>query len=214
MQHSFPELGLKPQNCTEMTWIQSVLYLAGFSTKESLDVLLDRNTQFKGFFKAKSDYVVEPIPEAGLEGLYKMLIEEQTSMLILTPYGGRMSEISESEIAFPHRKGNLYKIQYLVTWDDEDETDKYIGWMRRLYGYMTPYVSKNPRAAYFNYRDLDLGKTNNNSGNTSYEQAKVWGFKYFKRNFNRLVHVKTAIDPSNVFRNEQSIPVFPSQLRK
>ncbi|KAK2644857.1 hypothetical protein Ddye_020052 [Dipteronia dyeriana] len=214
MQHSFPELGLKPQNCTEMTWIQSVLYFAGFSTNESLDVLLDRSTQFKGFLKAKSDYVVEPIPEAGLEGLYKMLIEEQTSMMILTPYGGRMSEISESEIAFPHRKGNLYKIQYLVTWDDEDETDKYIGWMRRLYGYMTPYVSKNPRAAYFNYRDLDLGKINNNNGNTSYEQAKVWGFKYFKRNFNWLVYVKTAIDPSNVFRNEQSIPVLPSQLSK
>jgi hypothetical protein len=81
--------------------------------------------------------------------------------------------------------------------------------MRGLYAYMAPYVSKSPREAYLNYRDLDLGKNNNNK-NTSYAQANAWGLKYFKNNFKRLVHVKTAIDPSNFFRDEQSIPVFPS----
>lgn len=30
--------------------------------------------------------------------------------------------------------------------------------IRRLYDYMTLYVSKNPRLAYMNYRDLDIGK--------------------------------------------------------
>ncbi|KAI5667401.1 hypothetical protein M9H77_17254 [Catharanthus roseus] len=53
--------------------------------------------------------------------------------------------------------------------------------------------------------DLDLG-VNNIVGNTSYRQARVWGAKYFKNNFNRLVHVKTQVDPNNFFRNEQSIP--------
>ncbi|KAG5622073.1 hypothetical protein H5410_007291 [Solanum commersonii] len=70
---------------------------------------------------------------------------------------------------------------------------------------MAKYVSKSPRATYLNYRDLDLG-VNNIIGNTSYEQPKIWGEKYFKNNFDRLVQVKTKFDPTNFFRNEQSIP--------
>ncbi|KAM3301873.1 hypothetical protein P3S67_016375 [Capsicum chacoense] len=69
---------------------------------------------------------------------------------------------------------------------------------------MARYVSKSPRAAYFNYRDLDLGR--NNDRKTSYAQARIWGEKYFKNNFDRLVQVKTKFDPTNFFRNEQSIP--------
>ena len=73
---------------------------------------------------------------------------------------------------------------------------------------MTPYVSKKPRAAYLNYRDLVLG-TNNDKGPTSYAQASIWGKKYFGKNFKRLVHIKTKVDPTNFFRNEQSIPPLP-----
>jgi FAD/FMN-containing dehydrogenase len=74
---------------------------------------------------------------------------------------------------------------------------------------MTPYVSKNPRQVYVNYRDLDLG-INKLDGNTSYKQASIWGRKYFKNNFDRLVRVKTAVDPANFFRHEQSIPPLSS----
>ncbi|OAY47187.1 berberine bridge enzyme-like 26 [Manihot esculenta] len=206
MEENFPELDLKRENCTEMSWIQSVLYFAGFSTSESPEVLLNRTAQLKSFFKAKSDYVKKPISETGLQGLYKKLLEAETSELILTPYGGKMSEIKDSETPFPHRRGNIYKIQYMVTWDEEEETKQHLRWIRSLYSYMAPYVSKSPRAAYFNYRDLDLGR--NKNGNTSFAQASVWGLKYFKNNFKRLAKVKTETDPSNFFRNEQSIPVF------
>ncbi|KAK4478066.1 hypothetical protein RD792_017331 [Penstemon davidsonii] len=77
------------------------------------------------------------------------------------------------------------------------------------YSYTATFVSKSPRAAYFNYRDLDIGR-NNIEGNTKYRQASVWGFKYFEINFNRLVRVKTKVDPSNFFRNEQSVPPLSS----
>ncbi|KAF2317927.1 hypothetical protein GH714_041250 [Hevea brasiliensis] len=110
-----------------------------------------------------------------------------------------------SSIPFPHRAGNSYKIQHLAYWDEEgiEESNRHISWIRRLYSFLAPYVSKNPRLAYINYRDLDIGI--NNQGNTSYKQASIWGIKYFKSNFDRLVHVKTQVDPSNFFRNEQSI---------
>ena len=71
---------------------------------------------------------------------------------------------------------------------------------------MAPYVSKFSRAAYINYIDLDVGV--NNKSDTSYAQASVWGFKYFKNNFNRLVQVKTKVDPSNFFGNEQINKAF------
>ncbi|XP_022856381.1 cannabidiolic acid synthase-like [Olea europaea var. sylvestris] len=128
--------------------------------------------------------------------------------MLLVPYGGRMDEVSESSIPFPHRAGNFYQIHYMVYWDEEEASERHINWIRRLYSYMAPYVSKSPRVAYINYRDLDIGV--NNKGNTSYAQASIWGRKYYKNNFKRLVQVKTKVDPSNFFRNEQSVPPFYS----
>ncbi|KAJ6966845.1 hypothetical protein NC652_004414, partial [Populus alba x Populus x berolinensis] len=63
---------------------------------------------------------------------------------------------------FPHRAGNIYKIQHLIYWDEEGivATKRHISWIRRLYSYLAPYVSKTPRAAYVNYRDLDIGINN------------------------------------------------------
>jgi hypothetical protein len=81
-----------------------------------------------------------------------------------------------------------------------------------VYRYMKPYVSMFPRQAYVNYRDLDLGI--NKETNTSFPEASVWGTKYFKDNFYRLVRVKTKVDPDNFFRHEQSIPTLPHHMRK
>ncbi|XP_059667916.1 tetrahydroberberine oxidase-like [Cornus florida] len=216
MQESFPELGLVKEDCIEMSWIESTLYFAGFPSGSSLDVLLDRTPLSRRYFKAKSDYVKEPISEKGLEGIWERFYEEEAAAaeLIFSPYGGRMNEVSETAIPFPHRAGNLYKIQHLVYWDEEgtEAYERHVSWIRRLYRYMTPYVSKNPRTAYINYRDLDIGV--NNKGNTSYIQASIWGIKYFKGNFNRLVHVKTMVDPANFFKNEQSIPALSSWGKK
>ncbi|CAL8148585.1 unnamed protein product [Prunus armeniaca] len=147
MQDNFPDLCLDQTKFTEMSWIESVLYFESLPSNE-VDVLLQRTEPSKRFFKAKSDYVTEPISEAGLEDLWQRMLQLEASDLILTPYGGRMSEISASETPSPYRKGNLFEIQYLVFWNDDKETKKNIGWLRRLYASMAPYVSKSPRAAY------------------------------------------------------------------
>jgi FAD/FMN-containing dehydrogenase len=35
--------------------------------------------------------------------------------------------------------------------------------------------------------------------------------KYFNNNFERLVKIKTEVDPENFFRNEQSVPTHPGK---
>ncbi|XP_021298287.1 berberine bridge enzyme-like 7 [Herrania umbratica] len=211
MNASFPDLGLKQDNCLEMSWIQSTLFWAGYRNGTSLDVLLNR-TQNKFFYKVKSDYVKDVIPMTGLETLWKWLMEITDSNFIeMSPYGGRMAEISASETPFPHRAGNLYKIEYGVYWTNGsmEATKQYINWSRNVHAAMAPYVSNNPREAFLNYRDLDLGS--NGSNYTDFEVAEVYGVKYFKGNFLRLAQVKAMIDPDNFFKNEQSIPPFPHQ---
>ncbi|WMV15508.1 hypothetical protein MTR67_008893 [Solanum verrucosum] len=209
MNESFPELGLTQKDVTEMSWIESILYIAGYANNTPPEVLLQGKSLFKNYFKAKSDFIKEPIPETGLEGLWKRLLEEDSPLMIWNPYGGMMANISESDTPFPHRKRVIFKIQYLTLWNQPDEglATKHVDWIRKLYNYMTSYASMYPREAYVNYRDLDLGMNKNVNRNSSFAQASVWGNKYFKNNFNRLVQIKTIVDPENFFKHEQSIPV-------
>nr|GLL35733.1 berberine bridge enzyme-like 21 [Ipomoea trifida] len=126
--------------------------------------------------------------------------------LVFNSYGGKLAEIPDNATPFPHRAGILFKIQYSVSWAEsgEEAENQFLTQARDLHTFMTPFVSSNPRQAYLNYRDVDIGTTDN--GPKRYEQAKVFGAMYFKNNFDRLVKVKTAVDPDNFFRNEQSIP--------
>ncbi|KAJ4901670.1 FAD-binding Berberine family protein [Raphanus sativus] len=207
MKKSFPELGLTRKDCVEMSWIESIVYISGFPSQTPTKVLLQGKPPFpKINFKAKSDFVKDPIPESGLKGMFEKFLNEDNPLMIWNPYGGMMAKISESQIPFPHRKGVIFKIQYLTAWPNSDKRpSRHINWIRDLYSYMMPHVSSNPREAYVNYRDLDLGMNKRNA-KTSFKQAQVWGAKYFKDNFNRLVTIKSKVDPDNFFRHEQSIP--------
>lgn len=69
-------------------------------------------------------------------------------------------------------------LHYFVLWDDKgtETTNKYLNFSRKLYEGMTPLVSKSPKEAFQNYKDLDIG-------------AKLYGSKYFKCNFGNLIKV-------------------------
>ncbi|KAM0934704.1 putative berberine/berberine, FAD-binding domain, PCMH-type, FAD-binding, type PCMH, subdomain 1 [Dioscorea sansibarensis] len=197
----FPELELNDSDCVEVSWLDSAAHYAGFDSPGRLS---DRS-QPKVYYKAKSDYVKAPISKRDLERVLNKLAGVSRAYLILDPYGGAMSRISESDLPFPHRAGNLFSIQYRIEWTAEDERsgggEKYIEDLRDFYEFMAPFVSKEPRGAYVNYLDLDLGLS---VGRV--EEDRVWGNRYFLGNFDRLVKAKTLIDPQNVFNNEQSIP--------
>ncbi|KAL3377420.1 hypothetical protein AABB24_003696, partial [Solanum stoloniferum] len=196
------------KECHEVPWIGSVLFLYNKEVDESLEVLLDNSVPvYKNYFKGTSDFVKTPIPDKGWKMIERLFLEEDRPMIIVEPLGGRIDEFSESELPFPHRKGNLYNIQHLVNWNDNSEnvSSKKIGWMRKFYKEMEPFVANSPRTAYTNYRDLDFGT---NQEDYSYSKSKIWGEKYFKSNFERLAKVKSMVDPENFFRYQQSIPPF------
>ncbi|KAM7500095.1 hypothetical protein LguiA_024509 [Lonicera macranthoides] len=209
MKDKFPELRVKENDCNETSWINATVSIAGRG--HTLTDLLRRVDKLRTNNKAKSDFVSKPIPEDALEGVWKRILKEDCHdlYLIMDPFGGKNDEILESKLPFPYRKGTLYNIQYLINWkvNNATESSKRMKRMRGLYKYMKPFVIQSPRAAYVNYRDLELGK-NHPDGTAKYSQAKVWGEKYFRANFKRLVQVKSKVDPKNFFRNEQSIPVI------
>ncbi|CAI9090397.1 OLC1v1025160C1 [Oldenlandia corymbosa var. corymbosa] len=69
-----------------------------------------------------------------------------------------------------------------TVWNTSDSSrvvQSRINWVGQLRNVIGSYVPNNPRAQYTDYRDLDLG-SNNVFGRTSVEQARVWGYPYFK----------------------------------
>ncbi|XP_027091208.1 berberine bridge enzyme-like D-2 [Coffea arabica] len=227
LNKAFPELHFREGDCKEMSWIESVVYFsglkpAGSSSSMTISQLNNRYLIDKLFFKAKSDYVRTPISSRGIRAAIDILEKEPKGYVILDPYGGFMEKTDTESIAFPHRKGNLFSIQYMVEWNEKDEqqnrSNGYINWIRGFYSSMSTFVSSAPRAAYINYMDLDLGVMNTSNemellmlnGNApssdAVERARVWGEKYFLSNYDKLVRAKTLIDPLNIFRHQQGIP--------
>ncbi|XP_020230803.1 berberine bridge enzyme-like 8 [Cajanus cajan] len=208
MSERFPQLGLKQSDCIETTWLRSVFFWDYMDIATPLEVLLERHPQSLKYLKRKSDYVRKPISKEGWEGIWKKMIELEKASMYFNPYGGRMAEISSAETAFPHRGGNLWKIQYKADWYEagEEVAENYINSVRELHKYMTPFVSQNPRQAFMCYKDLDLGI--NHHGFYGYFEGSAYGYQYFHDNFKRLVEIKTKVDPTNFFRTEQSIPVL------
>ncbi|TKY72417.1 Reticuline oxidase protein [Spatholobus suberectus] len=209
LNERFPQLGLKQSDCIETSWLQSVLFWDNIDIATPVEILLERQPQSSvKYLKRKSDYVKKPISKEGWEGIWKKMIELEKAVMYIHPYGGRMAEIPSTETAFPHRAGNLWKIQYKADWSEagEEVAEYYINSVRELHKYMTPFVSQNPRQAFMCYKDLDLGTSHH--GFFGYFEGSVYGVQYFDGNFKRLVQIKTTVDPGNFFRTEQSIPVL------
>ncbi|KAI3695826.1 hypothetical protein L1987_78828 [Smallanthus sonchifolius] len=210
---NFPELGLRESHCVEMSWVESTVTYAGFAVGTPIENLLSRTQQPERDrpFKIKSDYLKTPISKKGLKSIFKKMKELENQMITFSPFGGRMEEISEFAKPYPHRAGNIAMIEYETYWNETrtETANKYLEYSRTMHEHMTPYVSKNPREAFYNYRDLDNGV--NHNGKNGYEEGMVYGVRYFKEiNYNRLVMVKTMVDPNNFFRNEQGIPPLQS----
>ncbi|MBA0621886.1 hypothetical protein Godav_007470, partial [Gossypium davidsonii] len=125
MEEKFPELGLVKEDCLEMSWAESNLYSFLYVLRSPSETLLNRNQKSsisKTFFKAKSDFVKQPIPESAFEGLWSKFYEDEakSASMLFVGFGGKMDEILETEYPYPHRAGNLYTILYTVDWEEKE----------------------------------------------------------------------------------------------
>jgi hypothetical protein len=141
--------------------------------------------------KGKSDYVIDPMTDQGILNLLNGLQNAPGEIAVLCDiYGGAINKIASDATAFVHRGNTRYSIQYYMEWTDPAASDANIAMMRTLYTSMRPHVSGG---AYVNYCDLDLGD--------GYARA-YWG-----DNLPRLMKIKAGVDPKNIFRHAQSVPL-------
>ncbi|KAF7842375.1 berberine bridge enzyme-like 21 [Senna tora] len=99
-------------------------------SEELVKILDNEFPLLANFLKRKSDYVETPISKSGLDWIWKKMMEVGKTGLVFNPYG------------------KLFKVQYSVHWEEggEEAERNYTSGIRRLYVYMTPFVTKNPRA--------------------------------------------------------------------
>ncbi|XP_048527318.1 berberine bridge enzyme-like Cyn d 4 [Triticum urartu] len=203
MGDQFPELGMTSADCQPITWLQSAATpFISFGRNGTLEeALLSRTAGQSSAGKIKSDYVQRAIPKAAWEEIFSWFTMDGAGFILLEPHGGFMGSVPAAATPYPHRHGVLYVIQYIAFWQQGGDGTAATAWIGGLYDFMGQHVSKNPRRAYVNFRDLDIGQ---NDGTP--ESGEVWGERYFVGNYRRLAAVKAAVDPTDYFSNEQSIP--------
>ncbi|KAG2384258.1 Berberine bridge enzyme-like 15 [Vigna angularis] len=107
MKHGFPELGLTRKDCVETSWIKSVLYIAGYPYGTAPEVLLQGKPTSKAYFKAKSDFVREVIPEKSLmKTLWKVFLQEDGPPNDLEPLWRHDEQDCRICHPFPSQKGS------------------------------------------------------------------------------------------------------------
>lgn len=144
------------------------------------------------FSKGKSDFVMNPLSYQAIELLLRGIAAYPPNnvIAILDSYGGAVADRRNNETAFAFRDA-LFCIQYYSSWFKPSETAKRLAQIRSVYDALRSQMSG---FAYVNYCDLDL---------------RDWPRAYWSSNLDRLRQVKSRVDPKNLFRSAQSVPVLP-----
>lgn len=140
------------------------------------------------YMKGKSDYLKQTMSSAAIDTFLTNLPVKKIAA-IFDSYGGAIRQKSDSDTAFAHREKTISSIQYYMEWDDPKETNSRTALMRSFYDSIRADMSGG---AYVNYCDLDL---------PNYAEA------YWVGNLDRLISIKNAYDPKNVFKHAQSVPL-------
>jgi FAD/FMN-containing dehydrogenase len=143
------------------------------------------------YMKAKSDYATAPVSADGAMAFLTALTKQPPGAVsvLCDAYGGAIAGLADDATAFAHRKATLYSVQYYASWTDPVQTPARLASVRAVYDALHPHMSGG---AYVNYPDLDLAD---------------WQQAYWGANLPRLWTIKRAIDPQNLFRHAQSVPL-------
>jgi FAD/FMN-containing dehydrogenase len=149
-------------------------------------------TLSRSAYAAKSTFVVEPLSSSGLAAAASPIEASQQiapgigAAFLFDSYGGAINSVGPAATAFVHRNA-LAGIQMTATWGSGAEPSASASWLATAASDLAPYTS----GAYQNYIDPTLA---------------AWQDAYYGANLARLVKVKAAVDPDDVFHFAQSIP--------
>ena len=140
-------------------------------------------------FAAGSAYVERPLTATGRRAMFAAVERPHpgAGVLILDAYGGAINRKASDSSAFVHRE-TLFSVQ-ILTYFAPHGLAAGISWKRRVSRRLRHHVSG---AAYQNYIDPDLDH---------------WQRAYYGRNLPRLREIRARVDPENLMRFPQSIPL-------
>jgi FAD/FMN-containing dehydrogenase len=131
-----------------------------------------------------------PLTDGAIETLVEQAskITSPHSYCIVFQLGGALGRVDEGETAFSQR-GTAHNVGIDAAWTEDDpDGDRHIAWVRDFYDAMQPHAGGH---VYVNF----LG----DEGGERVRQA------YGAENYERLVELKRAYDPTNFFRRNQNI---------
>jgi FAD/FMN-containing dehydrogenase len=151
-----------------------------------------------GAYQVKSGFFRGTLPAQGLATMLEWITampgvpsRAQESTGAVFCWGGKVNDLPPDANAFVHRGADfLFKGEAL--WEPEDAPELIaanLEWLEGYYAAMQPYLSGG---AYQNFPDRGLTD---------------WPRAYYGDNLPRLVEIKRAWDPDNLFRFAQSIPL-------
>ena len=154
----------------------------------------------KSPFKCASAFARQPLSPGTVNQLMQKIqnppIYKATDMkcfqIIFEAFGGKISELEDTDTAFVHRKDVLFMAQLIVSWKPEvqanEDVELILAWQHEA----RLILMQDMEGAYANYVDQNLND---------------YMADYYGENAARLQTVKRLFDPNNVFDFEQSIPV-------
>jgi FAD/FMN-containing dehydrogenase len=109
------------------------------------------------------------------------------TVVTIEQFGGAMRHVAPGATAFAQR-GWDFNVDITSMWTDPTQTAANVAWTRAAWEALRPFV---PEAVYVNYLGVE--------GEERVRAA-------YGANYDRLVALKKAYDPTNVFRLNQNIP--------
>jgi FAD/FMN-containing dehydrogenase len=148
----------------------------------------------RGHVFTKSEFFRRPLDREPISSLVQNLSQDvagaRSREVAFMPWGGAYNHPAPDATAFPHRS-ELFLVQHLLEADAEAtevDRDSGRGWLARSWQLLRPFGSGG---VYPNFPDPDLPD---------------WQQAYHGENYRRLMRVKAAYDPDNVFHFHQSLP--------
>ena len=145
-------------------------------------------------FVATSDFFNAALPDAGIQALLGAVDAQQSAgaiIVIMDLMGGAIARVAPDATAFVHRNA-LFSAQYYISGPVGVTPAQVAQAQGIVSGARAAMSTWSSGEAYQNY--LDAGLAN-------------WQQAYYGANYARLVQVKAAYDPTQVFKPTQGIPL-------